>query len=166
MVKIISATTDEDFDVFRAMVREFSDWAFKTFHPEETTPPPAFADVEKELAHLPGKYADPDGAILLALVDDQVVGCIAGFRHDANTTEVSRLWVRSQGRGHGVGTALVERFVHLSQSNGYKRIVLRSHRAMTSAHRIYQEAGFEIMDGRGEFPSIRDNALAMQKDIA
>jgi hypothetical protein len=55
--------------------------------------------------------------------------------------------------------------VTISHSKGYKRIVLRSHRSMTSAHRIYQDAGFELMDGPAEFPTIRDIALAMQRDL-
>ncbi len=166
MLKIVSATTPEDLEIFRTLVREFSDWALKTFHPDEATPPPAFSGLEQELASLPGKYGDPDGALVLALVEGDVVGSIAGFRHDAHSTEVTRLWVRPTGRGHGVGKALVAHFVSLSQNKGYKRIVLRGHRGMTAAHKIYREAGFEMIDGPAEFPTIRDIALAMQKDIA
>src|SRR5215210_3280953 len=36
-----------------------------------------FQDFDKELAHLPGEYAPPRGALLMAMVDGKVAGCCA-----------------------------------------------------------------------------------------
>jgi len=52
-----------------------------------------FQDFEAELATLPGKYAPPTGAILLARVHGAVAGCVAMRRLEASVGEMKRLWV-------------------------------------------------------------------------
>ena len=36
-----------------------------------------FQGFEAELADLPGEYAEPEGALLLAFADEQLAGCVA-----------------------------------------------------------------------------------------
>ena len=57
-----------------------------------------FQDFEHELAHLPGDYAEPRGALLLAEVEGAIAGCCALRPLDTaaypNASEMKRLFVR------------------------------------------------------------------------
>src|ERR1035437_7406682 len=62
-----------------------------------------FQNFEREVAGLPGAYAPPGGALVLALIDGQAAGCAALRRFDAQRGEAKRLYVRPEFRGRGVG---------------------------------------------------------------
>src|ERR1700761_4834907 len=78
----------------------------------------------EELAALPGPYAPPDGAILLAKQGDHVLGCVALKRLEAGTAEIKRLYVRPQARGQGVAKALVDAMLKEAAVLGYARVNL------------------------------------------
>ena len=71
-----------------------------------------FQNFDVELANLPGEYASPRGALLLALIDGVVAGCCAlrpRLSVDCrNAAEMKRLYVRSTYRGSGLGRQLAE----------------------------------------------------------
>jgi ribosomal protein S18 acetylase RimI-like enzyme len=165
MVTILAASTPTQFEDFRVLVREFVSWAVATSSPVKGDRPPVFAKLENELANLPGKYSEPDGSIFLAYVDEEIAGCIAGFRSDHRTLEVTRLWVLPTWRGHSVGDRLVQALLTHAQSTGYERAVLRSRADMTAAHKVYQRAGFFDMDGGAHFANFGDIEIAMERDI-
>lgn len=164
-LEIISAAAPTELDAIRGLIREFGAWTLATFHANDPEVPPAFAGLEDELATLPGKYAPPDGALFLACIDDRHAGCVVAFRHDLRSVEISRLWVRPEARGRGVGALLVQRALQSAKAAGYRRAVLRSHHKMTAAHAIYRGAGFRDMDGRKDFPSILPVAIAMERAL-
>lgn len=105
-----------------------------------------FQGFGEELAALPGDYAAPAGALLLATVDGQPAGCCA-LRPLLNTDhlnacEMKRLFVRRAFRGFGLGRQLVERIMTLGQLAGYTTILLDTLSDMEAARALYQEAGF------------------------
>lgn len=105
-----------------------------------------FQDYEAELASLPGKYAAPDGGVLLAWRDGQVIGC-AGFRKvDANTCELKRVYVRPNGRGERIGRHLVERILAETKQAGYARICLDVLPEFVAAQQLYESLGFTPAD--------------------
>lgn len=165
MTDIVLASTKSQVEEVRTLIREFSDWVLGTFHANDAEVPPVFRNLEQEVSSLPGKYAGPDGVLLLAIVDGSSVGCLLGFRHDHCSMEVSRLWVRPEGRGRGVGLELVKHAQDHARMAGYQRVVLRSHREMRAAHDVYRALGFKDVDGPSVFPEIRDIALAMEYSL-
>ena len=106
----------------------------------------------QEIAHLPGLYAPPDGALLVASNDDQALGCIALKRLAPQAAEIKRLYVVPQGRGLGVGKALVTAILGEAARLGYREIKLDTLPHMAPAIALYRGFGFESVAPYGSFP--------------
>jgi len=101
-----------------------------------------FQDYEQEFTQLPGKYAEPDGCILLAVIEGQVVGCAALRRVDASACELKRVYVRPQARGMALGRQLVQQMVYAARDAGYRRMCLDVLAEFVAAQRLYESLGF------------------------
>ena len=101
-----------------------------------------FQDYESEFAALPGKYAEPEGRILLAWQANNVVGCVALRQVDRVTCELKRLYVRPAARGLNLGRELVEHMIREARSVGYSRICLDVLPEFEAAQRLYRDLGF------------------------
>ena len=150
-VAISQAVSPAQIRDVQDLFREYTDWAF-TLTADLDDTPPTFEGFEAELASLPGIYGPPTGRLMLATVDGRPAGCIALKSHDAATSELKRLYVRPAFRGQAIGQKLVAALVTEASAEGYRRIVLDSHRAMTAAHRIYEAAGFRRVPAPADFP--------------
>lgn len=105
-----------------------------------------FQGFHEELQTLPGVYAEPEGILLLATVDDAPAGCCA-FRGLPNTDhlnacEMKRLFVRRAYRGFGLGRMLVDQTMARAQIAGYTTMLLDTLSDMEAARALYEEAGF------------------------
>ncbi len=105
-----------------------------------------FQNFEQELQELPGEYAAPMGALLLASVDGEAAGCCA-LRPLVNTDhvnacEMKRLFVRRAFRGLGLGRQLAERIMDLARQAGYDCVLLDTLDDMESARALYEDLGF------------------------
>jgi len=151
VIRIAQATTPAEIDRTRDLLREYTRWAMESFESNATTAP-TFQNLERELANLPGAYAPPDGRLFLAELDGEPAGCIALRRHDGTSGEVKRLYVKPGLRGHRIGGRLVSALIDAAREIGYRRLVLDSHRSMTGAHALYQQAGFQVVETPAAFP--------------
>lgn len=102
-----------------------------------------FQEYEAEFAGLPGKYAAPEGCLLLAREGDTVLGCAALRRVDESTCEMKRVYVRSAARGRNLGRLLVEAILNEAKLAGYSRICLDVLPEFTAAQKLYESMGFE-----------------------
>lgn len=164
MVLIRQAETPRELDDVRELMREYMAWVVAS---ERSLDAPTFAGFDEELASLPGEFGPPAGRLLLATVDDHPAGCVALRRHGDAEAELKRMYVRPGHRGQRIGTRLVEQLIAEARTIGYRRIVLDSHRSMTSAHAIYRAAGFRDVPVPDSFPDhLKPEVVFMQLDLA
>lgn len=117
----------------------------------------AFQNYAAELDGLPGKYAAPSGALLLAVdtSTDSILGCVAmrplepepdfllHRRTDARYCEFKRLFVYPEARGRQVSRALVREAVSRAEKAGYHEVLLDTMKKMQAAVNLYVSEGFE-----------------------
>ena len=105
-----------------------------------------FQDFEAELQSLPGDYAPPRGALLLARVDGQVAGCCALRPLDnvdyANASEMKRLFVEPAFRRLGLGRLLAEAILDAARLADYSCVLLDTLSEMETARALYEDLGF------------------------
>jgi GNAT superfamily N-acetyltransferase len=88
------------------------------------------------------KSQPPDGLLLLATDDGDVVGTAAMKRIGPDTAEIKRMWVDPSRRGNGVGREMLDRLVSGAHASRYRRIRLDSPDFMVAAHGLYRSSGF------------------------
>jgi ribosomal protein S18 acetylase RimI-like enzyme len=145
MIAITAAASAQEVAIVRALLREYEaalgvDLCFQNF--------------ARELDELPGDYAPPRGALLLARDGDDVAGCIALRPVDEATCEMKRLYVRDAFRASGLGRRLVEQLIGVAHAIGYRRMVLDTLPTMIAAQRLYASFGFT------DIASYRHNPIA------
>lgn len=114
----------------------------------------AYQGFEAEMQTMPGKYAPPEGDLLLArAADGEPLGCV-GLRpiDPPGTCEMKRLYVAPAARGLGVGAALVEAVLAVARGAGHREMRLDTLPTMTAAIARYRAAGFEPMDAYYDTP--------------
>ena len=107
----------------------------------------AFQGFEAELAGLPGDYAAPHGALLLAWCDGALAGCGAmrplPEADMPNACEMKRLYVRRAFRRFGLGRQIAEALIGLARQAGYSYMLLDTLDDMEAARELYASLGFE-----------------------
>ncbi len=106
-----------------------------------------FQNFAAELAGLPGEYAPPGGALLLALVDGQPAGCVAmralPDADHTNACEMKRLFVPRAYRRFGLGRRLAQELMDRATQAGYSCMLLDTLDDMEAARGLYESLGFE-----------------------
>ena len=137
-IAVHTACNPEQLDAIRILFREYAASLNISL---------GFQDFERELAELPGDYAQPHGNLLLATVAGDYAGCCAfralGTADYANACEMKRLYVRPQFRGLGLGRQLAETILEQARQSGYACVLLDTLDDMESARALYDELGFE-----------------------
>ena len=105
-----------------------------------------FQGFEAELAALPGHYAAPRGALLVAICGEELAGCCALRPIDSvdhgNACEMKRLYVRPRFRGKGLGRVLAQAILEAARAAGYASVLLDTLSDMGAALAMYQDLGF------------------------
>jgi ribosomal protein S18 acetylase RimI-like enzyme len=132
--RIVQVVSSPEITEAKALFEEYADWIGLDL---------AFQGFDDELARLPGEYAPPRGALLLAIDGDAALGCVGLRPFDwPRVAELKRLYVRPQGRGKGLGLLLTQAALSLGRNAGYEHVRLDTLPTMGSAQRLYEALGF------------------------
>jgi ribosomal protein S18 acetylase RimI-like enzyme len=102
----------------------------------------SFQGFAAELDSLPGAYAAPAGAVLIAEAAGMPLGCVAVRPLEGRACEMKRLYVKAGARGRRIGDALVSRICALARARGYALMRLDTLASMNAALQLYARAGF------------------------
>lgn len=108
----------------------------------------SYQDFATEVETLPGSYAPPRGALLIAT--DRAggpIGCVA-MRPlpQAGACEMKRLYVAPAARGTGLGGALAAAIIGEAKMCAYRRMYLDTLPTMAEAQALYRALGFVRTD--------------------
>ncbi|UIJ45595.1 GNAT family N-acetyltransferase [Sphingomonas cannabina] len=133
--RIEPAVGDNDL---RTVARLFEDYAASL--PVDL----GYQNFAAELTGLPGSYAPPRGALLLARnAGGEPLGCV-GVRPlaEEGVCEMKRLYLVPAARGLGLGRALAEAAIGAARERGYRELRLDTLPSMTAAIAMYEAMGF------------------------
>jgi GNAT superfamily N-acetyltransferase len=140
------ADTPADITLARELFVEYARWLNVDL---------CFQGFDRELAMLPGAYANPRGRLLLPGPRRPRLHRAAPARRDGDAAnesapsgktrkigEVKRLYVRDAHRAEGWGRRLAERVIADARVIGYDELKLDTFEWMTDARRLYAKLGF------------------------
>jgi GNAT superfamily N-acetyltransferase len=138
ITEFIQARSAAEIEQARELFREYSAWVETDL---------CFQNFEKELAELPGSYAEPDGRLLLAFHDAQLAGCIGLRKIGEGICEMKRLFMRDAFRGKGIGRGLIRAIIREAREIGYERMRLDTlPPQMNDAIALYRSFGFKEIE--------------------
>ncbi|MNK19296.1 TDP-fucosamine acetyltransferase [compost metagenome] len=82
----------------------------------------------------------------IAEKDGKVVGSVFIVEQDAATAKLRLLYVDPAARGLGIGSRLVDECLRFARQAGYARMVLWTNSVLADARRIYDRAGFALVE--------------------
>ena len=154
-MRIFPAHTQDDIDHARTLFEEYAANLGISL---------CFQNFDQELKGLPGKYAPPDGRLLLATENDELAGCIALRKLSPGVCEMKRLFVRPTYRSHGFGRVLVETIIDEARNLDYTHMRLDTLPGlMDKAIALYRSFGFVDIEPYCENPV--EGAKFMELDL-
>jgi GNAT superfamily N-acetyltransferase len=90
--------------------------------------------------------AEPDAGLLLALVDERLIGFAAYHRTDRNELKLEKLYVHQDYQGKGVGRRLIARVEAAAAAQRLATLILNVNKNNVQAMRVYAANGFAIRE--------------------
>ncbi|MEU0499475.1 GNAT family N-acetyltransferase [Nocardia sp. NPDC004278] len=114
------------------------------------------AEIDRHLAdgHDSDDLAPPTGLLLLARRSGEAVGCVGLRRLDAQTLELTRMFVRPDARGDGGAAELLGSAELAARELGAHAIRLTTRKDLVEARALYSKHGY------AEIPPYGDDPLA------
>lgn len=78
--------------------------------------------------------------------DGAVIGAVFLVCKDEQTAQLRMLYVERSARGLGLGRTLVDECLRFARAAGYRRMMLWTNDCLVSARRIYEAAGFALVE--------------------
>ena len=99
----------------------------------------SFQRLNDELNSLEDKYLPPNGELIVAIEDENILDMVAYHRHNDNTCEMKRLYIKPEARGCHLGNILVSEIIKKAHNNGFKEMVLDTIVPLKPAISLYKK---------------------------
>ncbi|MFF1441858.1 GNAT family N-acetyltransferase [Streptomyces sp. NPDC058295] len=137
--------TAEPFDapvaraLWRAYYTEVSDRYYLLHEGRRTDP----VELEREIAaHTGAELAPPGGRLLVGRYDGEPAGTAGVRLRDADTAELTRVFVRAELRGRGGAALLVRGAEDAARALGATRMILDTRGDLVEARALYARLGY------------------------
>jgi DNA-binding MarR family transcriptional regulator/GNAT superfamily N-acetyltransferase len=97
------------------------------------------------VADFVNKFDEQRERCWIAEMESENVGSIMLAKDSEAVARVRLLLVDPKARGLGLGRHLTDQCIRFARDAGYRKITLWTHRELTAARHIYQQAGFKLM---------------------
>jgi len=94
-------------------------------------------------------FQTPKSQLWVAELEGKIVGCCGIFPTEnlpENCTELVKFYISENGRGKGIGKALLEKTIESAKQLGYSQIYLESIPEFSTAVSIYEKQGFKFLE--------------------
>jgi putative acetyltransferase len=130
--------------------------AFRTLNEAWITRFFALEDEDRAILGDPaGRIIEPGGAVFVARLGDEVVGCvgIAPEGEGGLVFELVKMAVSAEHQGHGTGRRLIRAAIDRARALGAQRVTLETNSALASAVHLYETSGFRHLTAEERHPS-------------
>lgn len=164
-IDIVEVRSSEQLAAARALFIEYASTL-----PESAQISLAHQGFNNEMDSLPGRYARPDGCILLATLAGIPRGVVALREipplpgEAPRICEMKRMYVAPVARGHGIGRLLGERLLAEAAAIGYRMMKLDTEPDFAPAIALYRSLGFREIPRYNDDPV--DCTMYMGRELA
>jgi putative acetyltransferase len=167
-VQVCEVASPDEAALVAALLRDFVRWCRNRYRirPWQVETYFRAPDWERELVSLHQVYAPPTGALLLARVGDEAVGCVALRSLGDGVAEMKRLYVADAFRGLGIERRLVTALVKVAEARAIASIRLDTGDLQHEAEALYRSLGFREIEADYKCPpELLPHLKFMQLDL-
>lgn len=121
-------------------------WCFEQYFAELDTRFETGFDPAISISAAAKELTSPQGALLIARLRDQPIGCGALKFHRDAPAELKRMWVAPAARGLGIGRRLLCELERHAREAGVSVLRLETNRALREAIALYRRSGYVEID--------------------
>jgi GNAT superfamily N-acetyltransferase len=117
-------------------------WCLEQYFAELDTRFDAGFDPTRSLPADAYELVPPAGALIVARLGEQPIGCGAIKLHGAAPAELKRMWIAPTARGLGVGRRMLHELEQYARGAGVSVVRLETNRSLTEAIALYRRSGY------------------------
>jgi GNAT superfamily N-acetyltransferase len=92
--------------------------------------------------------------VLLAMENNETIGCGAIKEYDAETMEIKRMYVPPEHRGKGVASSILKELENWALELGFKRCILETGEKQSEAIALYHKNNYRVIPNYGQYAGV------------
>jgi ribosomal protein S18 acetylase RimI-like enzyme len=117
-------------------------WCFEQYFAELNARFDSGFDPSLSLSADTRELTAPQGALIVASLHGNPIGCVALKFHGESPCELKRMWVSQSARGLGLGRRLLEEAEKHARQQGVRVVRLETNRTLVEAIGLYRRSGY------------------------